>query len=101
MLFYAAFLYMPLIVSGNILCGLYKPLERFGVCTCTTLDDRPPSQADCTKYSWLQQLPSFSMHILHHIRLIDMSGTVFCHTTSLKTTAYNKTVLCMDSTTGT
>ena len=94
--------YMPLIVNGNILCGSYVSGGHFGVCTCTTLRDGLHLQADCTKLSWLRQLPSFSTYILQLITLIDMSGTMFCHShsTSLKTTAHNKTILCRGSTTG-
>ena len=100
MLFYAVALYIPLIISGNILCGSYKPLDHFGVCTCTTFEDGQLIQADCTKHSWLQQLPSFAMDILQLMTSIDMSGTVFCRNATVRTTVHNKTILCLDRASG-
>ena len=88
------------VTNTVILCGSYKSLQRFNVCDCATLSNGL-IQADCTKSSWLQQIPSFSSHLVQHITLVNMSGTVFCHTVLQKVTdVYNASIVCLPTDTG-
>ena len=83
------------VTNTAILCGSYKSLQRFNVCDCITLYDGG-IQADCTKSSWLQQVPSFSSYIVQHITLVNMSGTAFCHNAIQKVTGVHKaSIVCL------